>query len=79
MPTIIAFLGYNRLPTPRSLVERLVRQRTALGMSQKEAAWKIGVHRKCQAGGGSLQGDFRVASIYPRGGPYSDRKDGQSW
>ena len=43
MPAIIAFLGYNPLPEAKTLAERLVRRRTTLGMSQKEAAARIGV------------------------------------
>src|SRR5687768_14376449 len=43
MPVIIAFLGYNPLPEAATLGERLVRQRTTLGMSQKNAAIEMGV------------------------------------
>ena len=43
MPAIIRFLGYNPLPAADTLSERLVRQRTSLGLSQKEAAKCIGV------------------------------------
>jgi transcriptional regulator with XRE-family HTH domain len=43
MPAIIPFLGYNPLPEATTLGERLVRHRTTLGMSQKEAAQEIGV------------------------------------
>ena len=43
LPAIIEFLGYNPLPEPKTLAERLVRHRTSLGMSQKDAAAKIGV------------------------------------
>jgi transcriptional regulator with XRE-family HTH domain len=43
MPAIIRFLGYNPLPAVSTLAERLVRQRTGLGLSQKEAANRIGV------------------------------------
>jgi DNA-binding XRE family transcriptional regulator len=42
-PAIIEFLGYNPLPEPTTLGERLVRHRISLGMSQKEAAAEIGV------------------------------------
>ena len=42
-PAIIRFLGYNPLPEPKSLAERLIRQRTTMGLSQKEAARAIGV------------------------------------
>ena len=38
MPAIIRFLGYNPLPEAKTLGEQLVRQRTSLGLSQKEAA-----------------------------------------
>ena len=43
MPAIIRFLGYNPLPEGKTLGERLVRQRTALGLSQKCAAGRLGV------------------------------------
>jgi site-specific DNA recombinase len=44
MPAIIRFLGYNPLPPPSdSWDERLVRCRTALGITQKESARQIGV------------------------------------
>ena len=43
MPAIIRFLGYNPLPAAKGWGERLVRQRTSLGLSQKEAALKLGV------------------------------------
>lgn len=43
MPAIIRFLGYNPLPPSDKWSERLVRGRTALGISQKESAKRIGV------------------------------------
>ena len=43
MPAIIGFLGYNPLPPPEGMGERLVRRRTSLGLSQKEFARQIGV------------------------------------
>jgi transcriptional regulator with XRE-family HTH domain len=43
MPAIIKFLGYNPLPPPDGWPNRLVLHRTALGLSQKEAAHQIGV------------------------------------
>ena len=43
MPAIIEFLGYNPLPTADGWAERLVIGRTALGLSQEEAARRIGV------------------------------------
>jgi transcriptional regulator with XRE-family HTH domain len=43
MPAIIRFLGYNPLPEANGWGERLVRHRTSLGLSQKEAALKLGV------------------------------------
>ena len=43
MPAIIRFLGYNPLPTASDWGERLVRHRTAMGLSQKEAALDLGV------------------------------------
>lgn len=43
MPAIIRFLGYNPLPQSESWAERLLRCRTAQGITQKEAAVRIGV------------------------------------
>lgn len=37
MTPIIEFLGYSPLPEATALGERLVRQRTSLGLSQQEA------------------------------------------
>jgi transcriptional regulator with XRE-family HTH domain len=43
MPAIFRFLGYNPLPPGDGWAERLVQCRTMLGISQKEAAGRIGV------------------------------------
>jgi site-specific DNA recombinase len=43
MPAIIRFLGYNPLPAANTLAEQLVRRRTSLGLSQKQAAREVGV------------------------------------
>jgi DNA-binding transcriptional regulator YiaG len=43
MPAIINFLGYDPLPQANTLAEQLVRQRTRLGLSQKESAERLGV------------------------------------
>jgi DNA-binding transcriptional regulator YiaG len=43
MPAIIRFLGYNPLPPSDAWSDRLVQCRTALGLSQKESAQRIGV------------------------------------
>ena len=42
-PAVIRFLGYNPLSAADTLGERLVRQRTSLGMTQGEAAKRLGV------------------------------------
>lgn len=42
MPAIIRFLGYSPVPPGNGWAERLVRCRTALGITQKEAARRIG-------------------------------------
>jgi DNA-binding XRE family transcriptional regulator len=44
MPAIIQFLGYNPLPAARSLPERLVTARKALGLSQWKMVAKLGVN-----------------------------------
>ena len=43
MPAIIDFVGYNPLPAANTVAEKLVRQRTSLGLSQKESAERLGV------------------------------------
>jgi predicted transcriptional regulator len=43
IPAIIRFPGCNPLPEARTMAEQFVRHRTTLGMSQNEAALKIGV------------------------------------
>ena len=43
MPAIIRFLGYNPLPPSNGWPDRLVQARTAMGLTQKEAAARIGV------------------------------------
>jgi site-specific DNA recombinase len=43
MPAIIRFLGYDPLPQASNPADRLVRRRTSLGLSQKQAAQQIGV------------------------------------
>jgi transcriptional regulator with XRE-family HTH domain len=43
LPGIIRLLGYNPLPVANTLAERLVRQRTSLGLSQKQSAERLGV------------------------------------
>jgi transcriptional regulator with XRE-family HTH domain len=43
IPAIIQFLGYDPLPSVEGLGAQLVQRRIALGLSQKEAARRIGV------------------------------------
>jgi site-specific DNA recombinase len=43
MPAIILFLGYNPIPPPTGWPDRLVQGRSAMGLTQKEAARRIGV------------------------------------
>jgi len=43
MPAIIRFLGYNPLPPSNRWADRLVQARTTMGLTQKEAAGRIGV------------------------------------
>ena len=43
MPAIIEFLGYNPLPPATNWAERLVRHRKSFGITQEEAARRIGV------------------------------------
>ena len=43
MPAVIDFLGYNPLPPATNWAERLVRHRTSIGLSQEQAARRVGV------------------------------------
>jgi len=43
MPAVIQFLGHNPLPKGRTWAERLIRHRAGLGITQGEAARRIGV------------------------------------
>jgi transcriptional regulator with XRE-family HTH domain len=43
IPKVIEFLGYNPLPEAEGIGARLVRQRTSLGLTQKEAARRLRV------------------------------------
>jgi len=43
IPAIIQFLGYNPLPAGKTVAEQLVRQRSSLGLSQKESAKRLDV------------------------------------
>ena len=49
MPAIIRFLGYNPLPPATGWAERLVQARRVLGVSQREAARRIGVDQSTLA------------------------------
>lgn len=42
-PAVIAFLGYDPLPPPTSLPERMKRFRVVLGLSIREAASRLAV------------------------------------
>jgi len=56
MPAIIRFLGYNPLPAANTLAEQLIRQRTSLGLLQKDAAGRIGVDRHFSEVGARQEG-----------------------
>jgi transcriptional regulator with XRE-family HTH domain len=45
MPAIIRFLGYDPAPPPRGWPERLLQGRAAMGLSQKDAAARMGVEQ----------------------------------
>ena len=49
MPAIIDFVGYNPLPAAKTWAERLVRHRVSLGITQGDAARRIGVDQATQA------------------------------
>lgn len=42
-PAIFAFLGYDPFPAPKTPGERILAQRRALGLSQKETAQRMGI------------------------------------
>lgn len=62
IPAIIRFLGYNPLPPDTTWAERLVLCPTAMGITQGEAARRIGVDRGTALGTGVRQptGQFSV-------------------
>ena len=43
LPTIIRFLGYNPLPQPRTIAERLVAKRLERGWTRKAASRQLGI------------------------------------
>jgi transcriptional regulator with XRE-family HTH domain len=43
IPTLLQFLGYDPLPEPKTLPERLLAKRRAMGWSIREAAQRLGV------------------------------------
>jgi transcriptional regulator with XRE-family HTH domain len=64
MPAIIDFLGYDPRPQANTLAEKLIRQRTSLGLSQKEFAKCLGFDAstlaKWEQGKREPQGTFLV-------------------
>jgi DNA-binding transcriptional regulator YiaG len=64
MPAIIRFLGYNPLPETDGWGGQLVRHRTTLAMTQREAAGRLGVDQgtlaKWERGEREPQGAFLV-------------------
>ena len=75
MPAMIRFLDYNPLPAASALAERLIRQRTSMGLSQKESARQVGVDQgtlaRWERGEREPAGSFlsRVERIVPGGQP----------
>ena len=43
MPRVIQFLGYDPLPVPKSLAEKLLAHRKTLGLSQSAMARRVGI------------------------------------
>ena len=43
MPALLRFLGYEPLPEPKTLPERLLAKRRAMGWSIRETARQVGV------------------------------------
>jgi len=66
IPAIIQFLGYNPLPLANKWADRLIRGRSAMGFTQKEAAEKIGVDpgtlARWERGEREPQGAFALAA-----------------
>jgi DNA-binding transcriptional regulator YiaG len=82
MPAIINFLGYNPLTAATGWGDQLIRHRTTLGMTQKEAAAQLGVdqgtlarweRRERQPAGGFVD---RVQRFLRNETPQSGRKVG---
>ncbi|MBE0657624.1 MAG: recombinase family protein [Bryobacteraceae bacterium] len=65
MPVVIGFLGYNPLPEAPDIAGQLVRHRTSLGLTQKEAAQRIGVDpstlARWERGEREPEGDFAAS------------------
>lgn len=45
MPAVIAFLGYDPHPDPKTVGDTLRAYRRALGLTQRELAAQLGMHR----------------------------------
>ena len=50
MPAIIEFLGYDSLPKPTTLPEKLIRYRQVRGLSQRQLADELGVCQESISG-----------------------------
>jgi DNA-binding transcriptional regulator YiaG len=62
LPIIFRFLGYNPLPKPSSLAEKIVRFRHTLGLTQEALSRKLGVDESTIAHW--EQGRGRPTSLY---------------
>ena len=63
MPRLIAFLGYDPHPHPKTLSEQIIAKRRQLGIARKRLAWGIGVEentlRSLEIGKAEPTGDQR--------------------
>jgi hypothetical protein len=70
MPAILEFLDYNPVPPGSGWAERLVQCRTALGLSQKESAKRMGVDQSTlvgnEANASRPEGSQRAGTTLPR-------------
>lgn len=60
MPAILAFLGYNPFPEPKTLAERMLAKRRAMGWTIAEAAKQLGVDE-------GTWGQWEASKAKPRG------------
>jgi transcriptional regulator with XRE-family HTH domain len=83
MPALLQFLGYDPLPEPKTLPERLIAKRRAVGWSIREVAQKLGVDpgtwRDWERGGVILYRDHRILVARLLGLPEREVDQDMGW